>query len=133
MGRRRPAPLDLVRAEDACHTLNLRLVDLFHDVRTADDADLAAAPRPVPRRIGHDQRNGRLQLGQIHLSLQHDPLAGGTVCAGLTAAGMPVGSSWSDPNTVTWWCCGQRRRWKRRSASMRCPRPAPRLSLVATG
>ena len=26
-------PLDVVRAEDACHTLNLRLVDLFHDVR----------------------------------------------------------------------------------------------------
>ena len=25
--------LDLVRAEDACHPLNLRLVDLFHDVR----------------------------------------------------------------------------------------------------
>ena len=45
--------LDLVRAEDACHALNLRLVDLFHDVRlliTPTVAGGATAPLAGRRR-----------------------------------------------------------------------------------
>ncbi len=41
--------LDLVRAEDACHTLNLRLVDLFHDVRLLITPTVAAEPPPGRR------------------------------------------------------------------------------------
>ena len=43
--------LDLVRAEDACHTLNLRLVELFHDVRLLITPTVAArASAPFARR-----------------------------------------------------------------------------------
>ncbi len=38
--------VEMVRAEDACHALNLRLVDLFHDVRLLVTPTVAAPPPP---------------------------------------------------------------------------------------
>ena len=98
--------VDLVRAEDACHTLNLRLVELFHDVRLLITPTVAAAAAaPFAGGIGDDQRDGRLQLGQVHLSVQYDPLAGGI---GLRRSdrrrACRWASSWSGLNTPTWWC-----------------------------
>ncbi len=70
--------LDLVKAEDACHDLNLRLVDLFHDVRLLVTPTVAAAPPPREfEGLGADQRGRRRELGEVHLSVQHDPVTGG--------------------------------------------------------
>jgi len=38
--------LEVVRAEDACHRLNTRLVELFHDVRLLVTPTVAALPPP---------------------------------------------------------------------------------------
>ena len=42
--------LDIVRAQDACHSLNLRLVELFRDVRLLLTPTCAGPPRPAPSR-----------------------------------------------------------------------------------
>ncbi len=68
--------LSVVRAEDACHDLNLRLVDLFHDVRLLVTPTVAAPPPPRARRCRDDQREERLQLGEADLRVQPDPVAG---------------------------------------------------------
>ena len=70
--------LDMVRAEDACHALNLRLVELFHDVRLLHHTDRGGRASSA-RSGGSGMINGdsRLQLGQVHLPVQHDPIAGG--------------------------------------------------------
>ncbi|MHB1713143.1 MAG: amidase [Acidimicrobiales bacterium] len=84
--------LDLVRAEDLCHTLNLRLVDLFHDVRLLVTPTTAAAAPPHALG-GSGMINGIPDINWVKFTypfnMTRSPAA--TVCIGLTAAGVPVG------------------------------------------
>jgi aspartyl-tRNA(Asn)/glutamyl-tRNA(Gln) amidotransferase subunit A len=85
-------PLDVVRAEDACHTLNLRLVDLFHDVRLLVTPTMAAPP--PPRSLGGAGLiNGTEEYNWVKMTyafnMTRSPAA--TVCVGLTSNGVPVG------------------------------------------
>ncbi len=84
--------LDVVLAEDACHLLNLRLVDLFHDVRLLIAPTMAASP--PPRSLGGSGMiNGATDFNWVKLTypfnMTRSPVA--TVCAGFTSAGLPVG------------------------------------------
>jgi aspartyl-tRNA(Asn)/glutamyl-tRNA(Gln) amidotransferase subunit A len=84
--------LDLVRAEDACHALNLRLVDLFHDVRLLITPTVAAAP--PPRSLGGSGMiNGSTDFNWVKFTypfnMTRSPAA--SICAGLTSSGLPVG------------------------------------------
>ena len=84
--------LDLVRAEDTCHLLNLRLVDLFHDVRLLITPTVAAAP--PPRSLGGSGLiNGMSDVNWVKFTypfnMTRSPAA--SVCVGLTASGLPVG------------------------------------------
>jgi len=84
--------LDMVRAEDATHELNLRLVDLFHDVRLlVTPTTAAAAP---PHALGGSALiNGIPDFNWVKFTypfnMTRSPAA--TVCVGLTAEGIPVG------------------------------------------
>jgi len=85
-------PLDVVRAEDACHSLNLRLVDLFHDVRLLVTPTMAAPP--PPRSLGGaGMINGAQEYNWVKLTypfnMTRSPAA--TVCVGLSKAGVPIG------------------------------------------
>ncbi len=84
--------LDLVKAEDACHDLNLRLVDLFHDVRLLVTPTVAAAP--PPRELnGSGLINGAVDVNWVKFTypfnMTRSPAA--SVCVGLTESGLPVG------------------------------------------
>jgi len=84
--------LDVVKAEDACHRLNLRLVELFHDFRLLLTPTCAGPP--PPRSLGGSGLiNGREEANWVQLTygfnMTRSPAA--SVCAGLTAAGLPVG------------------------------------------
>jgi Asp-tRNA(Asn)/Glu-tRNA(Gln) amidotransferase A subunit family amidase len=82
--------VDLVRAEDQCHLLNLRLVELFRDVRILLTPTVAGTT-PVCGENG--TINGEPDLNWVRFTypfnLTRSPA--GTVCAGFTASGMPVG------------------------------------------
>jgi aspartyl-tRNA(Asn)/glutamyl-tRNA(Gln) amidotransferase subunit A len=84
--------LDVVRAEDACHDLNLRLVDLFHDVRLLV-TPTTAAPAPPRSLGGAGVINGREDYNWVKMTyafnMTRSPAA--TVCVGLSSAGVPVG------------------------------------------
>jgi aspartyl-tRNA(Asn)/glutamyl-tRNA(Gln) amidotransferase subunit A len=84
--------LDLVRAQDECHRMNLQLVELFRDVRLLVTPTCAGPP--PPRALG----GGGLVNGQpdpdwvrftYPFNMTRSPAA--TVCAGLTENGLPVG------------------------------------------
>ncbi len=84
--------LDVVRAEDACHALNLRLVELFHDVRLLLTPTVAALP--PPRSLGGQGLvNGTPDYNWVKFTypfnMTRSPAA--SVCAGLSASGLPVG------------------------------------------
>jgi len=84
--------LDIVRAEDACHDLNLRLVDLFHDVRLLVTPTMAAVP--PPRSLGGaGMINGTTEYNWVKMTypfnMTRSPAA--TVCVGLSSTGLPVG------------------------------------------
>lgn len=84
--------LDLVRAEDSCHTLNLRLVDVFRDVRLLMTPTTAAAA--PPRSLdGYGLINGAPDINWVKFTypfnMTRSPAA--SVCAGTTAEGIPVG------------------------------------------
>jgi Asp-tRNA(Asn)/Glu-tRNA(Gln) amidotransferase A subunit family amidase len=86
------SPLELVRAEDACHSLNLRLVDLFHDVRLLVTPTMAAPP--PPRALGGAGLiNGVQDYNWVKMTygfnMTRSPAA--TVCVGLSSSGVPVG------------------------------------------
>jgi aspartyl-tRNA(Asn)/glutamyl-tRNA(Gln) amidotransferase subunit A len=82
--------LDLVKAEDECHRLNLRLVELFHDVRLLLTPVMAAVP-PPPGQPG--VINGQSDVNWVRFTYPFNMTRSpaGTVCAGFTAGGMPVG------------------------------------------
>jgi aspartyl-tRNA(Asn)/glutamyl-tRNA(Gln) amidotransferase subunit A len=84
--------VDVVRAEDTCHILNLRLVDVFHDARILMTPTTAAAA--PPRALGGSAMiNGTADVNWVKFTypfnMTRSPAA--TVCAGLTAEGIPVG------------------------------------------
>ncbi len=82
--------VDLVDAEDACHTLNLRLVELFRDVRLLV-TPTTAGPSPVSGQQG--TINGVETANWVSFTygfnLTRSPA--GSVCAGFTETGLPVG------------------------------------------
>ena len=84
--------VDLARAEDLCHALNLRLVDLFHDVRLLVTPTTAAVP--PPRSLGGAGLvNGTPDINWVKMTypfnMTRSPAA--TVCVGTSSAGVPVG------------------------------------------
>jgi aspartyl-tRNA(Asn)/glutamyl-tRNA(Gln) amidotransferase subunit A len=84
--------LDLVRAEDACHLLNLRLVELFHDVRLLITPTVASEP-PLRSRGGSGMINGTAEYNWVKFTypfnMTRSPAA--SIPVGSTAAGLPVG------------------------------------------
>ena len=84
--------LALVEAQDACHRLNLRLVELFHDVRLLLTPTCAAPP--PPRSLGGSGLiNGEEDANWVRFTypfnMTRSPAA--SVCVGLTGSGLPVG------------------------------------------
>jgi aspartyl-tRNA(Asn)/glutamyl-tRNA(Gln) amidotransferase subunit A len=84
--------LDLVNAEDACHRLNTRLVQLFHDVRLLVTPTCAAVP--PPRALGASGMiNGAVDPNWVRFTypfnMTRSPAA--TVCVGVSRDGLPVG------------------------------------------
>jgi aspartyl-tRNA(Asn)/glutamyl-tRNA(Gln) amidotransferase subunit A len=84
--------LDVVKAEDACHRLNTRLVELFHDVRLLVTPTCAAVP-PLRSLEASGMINGAVDANWVRFTypfnMTRSPAA--TVCAGLSADGLPVG------------------------------------------
>ena len=84
--------VDVVKAEDACHLLNLRLVELFHEHRLLL-TPTCAGPPPPRALAGMGLVNGREEANWVQLTypfnMTRSPAA--SVCAGLTASGLPVG------------------------------------------
>jgi aspartyl-tRNA(Asn)/glutamyl-tRNA(Gln) amidotransferase subunit A len=82
--------LELVKAEAACHRLNWRLVQLFHEVRllvtpvTAAAAPLSGRPGTID---GEEDQNWVRFTYPFNMT--RSPAA--TVCVGFTSAGLPVG------------------------------------------
>ncbi len=84
--------LEVVRAEDACHRLNTRLVELFHDVRLLVTPTVAALPPPRALEAA-GMINGAVDANWVRFTypfnMTRSPAA--TVCAGLSGDGLPVG------------------------------------------
>ncbi len=84
--------LDMVRALDACHGLNLRLVELFHDVRLLL-TPTCAGPPPLRSLGGAGMVNGSPDYNWVRFTypfnLTRSPAA--SVCVGHSAAGLPIG------------------------------------------
>jgi aspartyl-tRNA(Asn)/glutamyl-tRNA(Gln) amidotransferase subunit A len=82
--------VDLVRAEDQCHLLNLRLVNLFREVRLLLTPTVAGI---TPACGENGTIDGKEDLNWVRFTypfnLTRSPA--GTVCAGFTAGGLPVG------------------------------------------
>lgn len=82
--------VQLVQAEDRCHELNLRLVQLFHDVRLLVTPVVAGR---TPESGGQGTIDGVADVNWVRytypFNLTRSPA--GTVCAGFTHDGMPVG------------------------------------------
>lgn len=82
--------VDIVRAEDECHRLNLRLVELFRRARLLI-CPTTAAPAPV---LGaHGTIDGAEDPNWVRFTYPFNMTRSpaGTVCAGYTRAGLPVG------------------------------------------
>lgn len=88
--------LDLVKAEDTCHLLNLRLVELFHDVRLlVCPVTACAAPRCGEPGVINGSQDGAWVKYTYPFNMTRSPA--GTVPVGLTAAGLPVGLQFVGP------------------------------------
>jgi Asp-tRNA(Asn)/Glu-tRNA(Gln) amidotransferase A subunit family amidase len=89
-GRKAISVLDVVKALDAGHLLNVRLVELFHRVPLLLTPTVAGQ---APRIGEHGRIRGRPEpnwvLYTYPFNLTRSPA--GTVCAGFTRDGMPVG------------------------------------------
>jgi aspartyl-tRNA(Asn)/glutamyl-tRNA(Gln) amidotransferase subunit A len=81
----------LVRVFDRCHLMNLALVDLFHQTRILVTPTFSGAAPPVG--TGQSLVNGVMTHKWLQFTypfnMTRSPAA--TVCAGVTAAGLPVG------------------------------------------
>ncbi len=82
--------VDLVRAEDECHRLNLRLVELFRRSRLLLCPTTAAV---APLLGGGGSINGAEDPNWVRFTYPFNMTRspGGTVCVGYTQAGLPVG------------------------------------------
>jgi aspartyl-tRNA(Asn)/glutamyl-tRNA(Gln) amidotransferase subunit A len=82
--------VDLAKAFDECHRLNRRLVELFHEVRLLVTPTVAAVT-PLSGQPG--LINGQPDMNWVRFTypfnLTRSPA--GTVCAGFTGDGLPVG------------------------------------------
>lgn len=82
--------VDLVRAEDECHRMNLRLVELFHRCRLLLCPTTAAA---APKLGSSGSINGTEDPNWVRFTYPFNMTRSpaGTVCVGYTQAGLPVG------------------------------------------
>ena len=82
---------ELVRVFDRFHRMNLALVDLFHEARILVTPTCAGVAPLVG--TGQSTVNGEVtpNWAAVHLSLQHDPLAGGHRLRRPDRGGLPVG------------------------------------------
>jgi aspartyl-tRNA(Asn)/glutamyl-tRNA(Gln) amidotransferase subunit A len=82
--------VDYVKAEDECHHLNLRLVELFHDCRLLVTPTTAAV---APRCGEAGTINGSDDYNWVKFTYPFNMTRSpaGTICAGITADGLPVG------------------------------------------
>lgn len=80
----------LLQAIDACHTANLALVDLFHDVPLLLTPTVAGQ---LPRIGEPGMINGEPDVNWVRLTYPFNMTRSpaGTVCAGFTGDGLPVG------------------------------------------
>jgi Asp-tRNA(Asn)/Glu-tRNA(Gln) amidotransferase A subunit family amidase len=83
---------EVIRVLDLCHSMNLALVDLFHDVRILITPTCAGVAPPIGP-SGQSFVNGSLTHNWVEFTypfnMTRSPAA--TVCAGLTADGLPIG------------------------------------------
>jgi aspartyl-tRNA(Asn)/glutamyl-tRNA(Gln) amidotransferase subunit A len=88
--RSKVTPVDVVQALDACHRHNLALVDLFHEVPLLLTPTVAGQ---TPRIGEPGTIDGEPDVNWVRytypFNMTRSPA--GTVCAGFTADGMPVG------------------------------------------
>jgi len=77
-------PAFMVESEDACHRANLRLVEVFHDVSVLLTPTTAGVVPP-----SGDTSNPNWVSYTYPFNMTRSPA--GTVCAGLTSDGLPVG------------------------------------------
>jgi aspartyl-tRNA(Asn)/glutamyl-tRNA(Gln) amidotransferase subunit A len=82
----------LIAAIDACHAMNLRLIALFHNVRLLLTPTMAGPPPPIALN-GLGMVNGKEDVNWVRFTypfnMTRSPAA--TVCAGLSADGLPIG------------------------------------------
>ncbi|MFP5254896.1 MAG: amidase [Acidimicrobiia bacterium] len=82
--------VELLAAQDACHTLNLALVELFHDVALLLTPTVAGQTGPAGGNGTVDGEDTPMWVSFTYpFNMTRSPA--GTVCAGFTADGMPVG------------------------------------------
>jgi Asp-tRNA(Asn)/Glu-tRNA(Gln) amidotransferase A subunit family amidase len=88
--RSRVTPVQVVRALDACHRANVALVDLFHDVPLLLTPTLAGQ---TPKVGENGTIDGEPDINWVRFTYPFNMTRSpaGTVCAGHTADGMPVG------------------------------------------
>ena len=89
-GASRISAVDVVRAEDRCHELNLRLVELFHRHRLLVTPTMASAPplSGCPGTINGTPDENWVRF-TYPFNMTRSPAA--TVCCGFTSSGLPVG------------------------------------------
>jgi Asp-tRNA(Asn)/Glu-tRNA(Gln) amidotransferase A subunit family amidase len=81
---------DVLAAVDACHTANLRLVELFHRVPILLTPTVAGQPGPAGGNGTVDGRETPAWVAFTYpFNMTRSPA--GTVCVGFTADGLPVG------------------------------------------
>ena len=86
------SPVDVIEALDSCHRLNLRLVELFREVRLLVTPTCAGPP--PPRALdGSGIINGEVDANWVRFTypfnMTRSPAA--SVCVGLSSGGLPVG------------------------------------------
>jgi aspartyl-tRNA(Asn)/glutamyl-tRNA(Gln) amidotransferase subunit A len=82
--------LQLLAANDECHRLNHRLVELFHDVSVICTPTVAGQAGPVGGQGSIDGEETPYWVSFTYpFNMTRSPA--GNVCAGFTAAGLPVG------------------------------------------
>jgi Asp-tRNA(Asn)/Glu-tRNA(Gln) amidotransferase A subunit family amidase len=82
--------LELLDAEDECHRMNVRLVELFHDVSLLCTPTVAGQVGPIDGDGTVDGEPTPFWISMTYpFNMTRSPA--GTVCVGLTTSGLPVG------------------------------------------